>query len=203
MLVYWNRCCNRCPFVSPEFLIWVLEQLRLCTCNVLGFGSTFYDVVLHCHAYVKSNLRVVYSHPRGSDLAYAQAIMDLTLSVRLRKLRDYYEDDVSMLEKCSTLERKTKLFLAIFNGNWKDTSQKGLVHHCFMGCPCGGLTPAALRQVAADLFVEIVLASKPSVPAVSRWLKCSKAAKWFLTLVTVTAVIVCRLLGCLLVWLES
>ncbi len=150
---------------------------------MLGFGSTFYDVILQCHAYVRSSMRVVYSHPRDCDLAYAKAIMDLTLSVRLRKLQDYYQDQGAMLEKSSILEKKTKLFLAIFNGNWKDTSRNGLLHHCFMGCPCGGLTPAALIQVAADLFVEIVLASKPSVPAVSRWLKCSKSAKWFLTLV--------------------
>ena len=191
----------------PVCLSWV-SHLSTWTTQVLHMqcaGVWFY--ILRCCSSLPCIREIQFA--RGvlaspcSDLAYAQAIMDLTLSVRLRKLRDYYEDDVSMREKCSTLERKTNLFLAIFNGNWKDTSQKGLVHHCFMGCPCGGLTPAALRQVGADLFVEIVLASKPSVPAVSRWLKCSKSAKWFLTLVTVTAVIVCRLLGCLLVWLES
>ena len=124
-------------------------------------------------------MRVVHKRPETADLEFSQKIMDLTMPVRLQKLRDFYsQSDLSGVEgKQRLLEQRTELFLNVFNSNWKRDS---LIHCCYMGCPCGGLPGPELASLASELFVEIILSSRPTVPALSRWLKCSKAAKWFL-----------------------
>ena len=163
-------------FVCSEFF----ETGRFCACNVLGFGSTFFDLVVHCSSYIRSYMQVVYGKPNPQNLQFAKTIMDLTLPVRLKKLQFQYDDDLEGSKKQSILEKRTQLFLEIFNGDWKDSSPSGLKHVCRIGCSCGGLDRSKLADLAANLFVEIVLASRPTVPALSRWLKCSKSAKWFL-----------------------
>lgn len=159
-------------------------QLRFCTCNVLGFGSTFFDLVLQCTSYIEKNMQVVYRRPDDVHLRFAKRIMDLTLPVRLRKLQDMYDSTESPQWKTriSVLEQRTKLFLTVFNSDWTNSSASSLQHCCYLGCPCGGLDRRKLAQLAASLFCEIILASRPTVPALSRWLKCSKSTKWFLKL---------------------
>ena len=74
---------------------------------------------------------------------------------------------------------RIKLFLNIFNSDWKTET---LVHHCSAYCPCGGRGRPAVAQLAATLFVEIVYFSRPPIPALNRWLKCSATSRWFLCL---------------------
>ena len=170
--------------VRAVLIIFILSLFRFCTCNVLGFGSTFYDLVLQCSGYIRRNMRVTHCLPDLNDLKFAKRVMDLTLPVRLRKLQDMYDsENLQWKVRVSTLQQRTELFLAVFNSNWKRTSEADLVHCCFMGCPCGCKSRAEVADLAANLFTEIILASRPVVPALSRWLKCSKSTKWFLQFV--------------------
>lgn len=43
----------------------------------------------------------------------------------------------------------------------------------------GGASKKELRIMAKLLFCQVVLGSKPQVPALSRWMKCRATAKWF------------------------
>lgn len=101
-------------------------------------------------------------------------------------MKSFMREDVSEAEvssKMSALEQKIDRFLVIFNGCWRDSSPNGLVHHCHVGCACGGMRQDELALVASELYIEVMLCGRPSVPALSRWLKCAKTAKWFLPLV--------------------
>ena len=159
-----------------------VPTVRFCTCRVLGYGSTFYDLVVHCAEYIRKNMKVVYTPSNPEHIKYAKKILDMTMSVRIAKLKYCLDESGNMTntKKMSLLQQKVDMFLAILNSNWKSPSS--LWHHCTMGCPCGGLPQHQLAEQAANLFVEVVLASKPGVPALSRWLKCSRTARWFLIL---------------------
>lgn len=166
-----------------EFGLPLAHSLSFCLSNVLSYGSTFYDLVLNSCSIIRSRLRIVHAKPCPENMRFARKIMDITLPVRLKKLHSLYEHQGEGMvdSRKSVLQKRTEMFLTVFNGNWKDTSVNGLVHCCQLGCKCGGLDATSLGNLAADLFAEVVLSSRPTVPALSRWLKCSKSSKWFLS----------------------
>lgn len=156
---------------------------RFCICRVLGYGSTFYDLVMRCADYVRANIRIVYGRRVSSTwLDYAKTIMQISMPARSRKMTDFLDGQGSGTlnenERGALLQRRLNLFLSIFNGNWKDPNN--ICHYCGVGCPCGGLKSKDLAELAAGLYVEVLLASRPTVPALSRWMKCAKTSKWFL-----------------------
>lgn len=144
--------------------------MRFCLSNVISYGQTFLDIVGHTAAYIKKNLRRCYTPPSQKHASFARTILDMALKKR-RKGVD------GKLNK--TLDRQIERFLAIFNGNWSDHTPEGLVHHCSVICSCGCSNVDQLIEAATSSFAEIVLASRPPIPALSRWLKCSDTAKWF------------------------
>ena len=133
---------------------------------------------------------MVYGEPLDSDKEFARQIMNLTMPARLQKMKraqyDREGDGVELQEaaRSSALEQKIELFLCVFNGSWRKSKPSDLVHYCHLNCRCGGRRGIELGNLAAELYIEVILAGRPSVPALSRWLKCAKTAKWFLPLVS-------------------
>ena len=156
-------------FNSHSMTVFATE-IRFCLSNVITYRQTFLDLVNHATIYIKRNIRRVCSPPPTSAVSFARAILDLALAKRLNK-----EDGNS-----TALAIRVQWFLTLFNGDWKDHSKEGLVHHCSVRCPCGCLDISQLAEAASQAYVEIVLASRPPVPALSRWLKCSDTGKWFI-----------------------
>lgn len=146
---------------------------RFCMSNVIAYGQTFLDLVLHVGAYIRQNIRISYDPPNAKRHRFAQSVVHLALA------KQFAKPDSEWKRK---FLRKINLFLLLFNGNWKNWDRAGLVHHCSITCPCGGLRRQALADKAAECYVEIVLCSRPPIPALSRWLKCSETAKWYLNL---------------------
>ena len=148
---------------------------RFCLSNVISYGQTFLDLVLHCAGYIRTNMKVSYNPPHADWRKFASRVVQISLSKRLQK----DSDQSNTRQKLDKLIRK---FLTLFNGNWKDWSPQGLQHHCHVQCECGGLRPHDVAEAAATTFVELVMFSRPPIPALSRWLKCSETAKWYLSL---------------------
>lgn len=138
---------------------------------------------MRCADYVRANIRVVYGRRSSHTCSdYAKTIMQISMPARSRKMTDFLDGQGSGAlngdERGALLQRRLNLFLSIFNGNWKDPTN--ICHYCGVGCPCGGLKSKDLAELAAGLYVEVLLASRPTVPALSRWMKCAKTSKWFL-----------------------
>lgn len=156
---------------------------RFCTCRVLSYGSTFYDLVARCADFVRSNIKVIYQQKPHHGVEYNARIIDLTMSSRVHKMTNFLDGQgdggLEQQERKSLLQKRLELFLCIFNGDWNDTVN--ICHYCNIGCACGGLPQRQIADLAASLYVEVILAGRPTVPALSRWLKCSKTAKWFLS----------------------
>ena len=76
------------------------------------------------------------------------------------------------------LAHMVKWLLVIYNGDWRSPTP---IHHCKLGCECKCESPAQLRLKAMTVFVAFVMGSRPAVPALSRWLKCVKTARWYWT----------------------
>ena len=133
------------------------------------------DLMLQAVAFIRTNMVVVFDAPDPAARKFSHEIMRMTLLQR---------DDSDEDDKTGTLKQKKQdriaLFLNVFNANWKNT--KVIKHHCSVFCPCGGLSRDKLADLAASLFVEIVLFGKPPIPALSRWMKCWKTAMWFMNL---------------------
>ena len=144
-----------------------MSQCRFCLSNVLSFGTTFFDLVLQCTQIIETGIQVSYEPTSPADLAFSKAMLKIAFSGRRKQDLD---DDASM-------NKQTKLFLQIFNGNWKSRS---IVHHCSFQCPCKGTRD--LGKLAGELFAAVALGARPVVPALSRWLKCASTAKWYLLL---------------------
>lgn len=66
--------------------------------------------------------------------------------------------------------------LLMFNGDWRSSR---IAHYCQLGCRCGCRTKEEVVAKAKAALLGVIFATRPSVPALSRWLKCSKTAKWF------------------------
>ena len=124
-------------------------------------------------------MTVVYEAPDPAWAMYAHDVTQLTI-------KQLQSDDSGDLNH---RRQRIKLFLSVFNSDWKKPT---LRHHCCMSCPCGCLPASDLAALAADLYVEIILSSRPPIPALNRWLKCSSTARWFMLLATVSGT------GCLL-----
>lgn len=142
--------------------------------NVIAYGQTFLDLVLHVSAYIKTNMQAVYTPVDPAHQRYARAITEIALTKRLHqgKGRDN--------EWSRKFRARIEMFLLLFNGNWKDSRSTAIRHHCSMKCKCGGLSQQNLAEAAATVFIELVLCSRPPIPALPRWLKCSETAKWYL-----------------------
>lgn len=141
--------------------------------NVIAYGQTFLDLVLHTGAYIKQNIQISYDPPNPEHHRFAKSVVRLALTKKLAKLDNEWK---------AKLLRKIDRFLLIFNGNWKNWSKSGLIHHCSVRCPCGGLNKQILGDMAATSYVEMILCSRPPIPALSRWLKCAETSKWYLIL---------------------
>lgn len=142
-----------------------VSKPRFCMANVISYGQTFLDLVMHSAAYIRQHLHVEYGDVNPSHAAYSARLVKLALKSRLRA-------------DTGALWKKAEQFLTIFNGDWRDWSTKGLLHVCSMHCRCG-YTGGGLAEQAASIYVELVLSSKPPIPALSRWLRCGETAKWF------------------------
>ena len=143
--------------------------------NVVAYGQTFLDLVLHTASYIKMNMRASYEPPDPRHQQFAKAVMNLSLA---KRLRGGDKDSKARIKLLNLMDR----FLLMFNGDWKDWTPQGLVHHCSVTCKCRDIGTSDLGECAAALFVELALCSRPPVPALSRWLKCAETAKWYLFL---------------------
>ncbi len=65
----------------------------------------------------------------------------------------------------------------MFNSDWRS---ERIVHHCWLGCPCKSMSKKEVAMKAVAALIGLVFASRPAVPALSRWLKCSETSQWFL-----------------------
>ena len=74
------------------------------------------------------------------------------------------------------LARKLDDLLTIFNGDWRSSD---LTHHCSLACACGCRNELEVKLAAVRLFSTIIVGCRPPVPALSKWLRCSQAARWF------------------------
>ena len=148
---------------------------RFCLSNVIAYGQTFLDLVLHCANYIRANMKISYEAPEPSWQQFGRRIIHISLAKRLQGPHDKDND------KRRKLRALIQRFLNIFNGDWKQWDPSDLCHHCHVRCACGGLRRAELADMAATTFIELVLFSRPPIPALSRWLKCSETAKWYLS----------------------
>ena len=122
------------------------------------------------------------NRPRACWGQYAKAVLHRCSSAHNDNDSDSDEEVASANgRKAATAQA----FADVFNGNWRDWTEEGLVHYCFLGCQCGCRTTEELKSKAASLFCIFVMASRPKVPALSRWLRCSDTTKWFLLAFTV------------------
>ena len=137
--------------------------------NVVAYGQTFLDLVLHTAAYIRRHMTVCYEPANMKHRRFAESVIKLALGKRLQGTQEWRRK----------LDKRVEAFLTIFNGDWKDWTSGGLKHHCSVRCSCGGLKGPCLGEYAASLYIELVLSSRPPIPALSRWLKCSETAKWF------------------------
>ena len=144
--------------------------MRFCCANVVSFGQTFCELILQATGLIKQKMQVVYVKPDPSWSFFSQRIAALSL----KELREPPKDSGS-----DERRKRIQLFLDIFNSDWKSPV---LCHHCSVYCPCGGLPQPELAALAASLFVEVVFFSRPPIPALNRWLKCSATARWFASL---------------------
>ena len=133
----------------------------------MGYGQTFLDLMLAAAVVIKSNIRIEYTEARPKDRKFAEAIMRLCHIGQVR-------DDSSHEHQTKRQERR-ELFLRIFNGNWRSTT---ITHHCSMYCPCSGASKEKLGDLAAGLYAEFILSSKPRIPALNRWLRCADTSKF-------------------------
>ena len=166
--------CMCCEFHSMSLGLgclicaWAPVLLRFCISNVLNFGTSFFDLVLQCTELIENSIRVSFEPPSPSNMKFAKDMLQAAMEGR-RKLNLHGSEHPE--------SRQASLFLSIFNGNWKSNV---ITHHCSYECPCKG--SRSLGKLAGEVFAEVVLGARPTVPALSRWLKCASTAKWFLPL---------------------
>ena len=151
-------------------------MLRFCCSNVLAYGQTFLDLVLHTSTYIKTHMQVVYSTPDSSWKRHASSIMQRTHLDKSNQAEAATDSELT-----STKAARLDLFLEIFNSNWKHTGTQDLKHHCRVGCPCKCVSRTELADLASSLYVELILFGRPPIPALNRWLRCRETAKWYLT----------------------
>lgn len=157
----------------PEYVPPII--LRFCLSNVIAYGQTFLDLVLHISAYIRNNMKISFEVPDPSWRTYASRVLKMSLSKRLQGAKD---KGAQHRQKLTELMDR---YLVVFNGDWRDTRPQGLTHYCHVQCGCGGLRPEDLAQLASSTFIELAMFSRPPIPALSRWLKCSETAKWYLS----------------------
>ena len=74
---------------------------------------------------------------------------------------------------------KAHTLIKMFSSNWRNWTADGLVHHCYLGCGCENLNDTKVRAWAAIL--DVIFAARPIIPALSRWTKCCKTARFFVS----------------------
>lgn len=164
------------PVGTRQSVTGVWNFARFCLANVISFGQTYFDLILHCASYIKSKFQVVCGEqPKKEWGEFSAAIAKISLK-QLRS-ETYSEGDAGS-PSASRLE-KIKLFLGIFNGDWRQSEVR---HYCSPGCVCNRVTRERLVELAVSAYVEVVLHSRPPIPALNRWLKCSSTARWYLFL---------------------
>ena len=165
--------------VHPSIACGFLLLPRFCASNVVSFGQTFCELILQSSAFIKQNMTVVYEAPDPAWAMYAHDVAKLTIKQLRSDLASHKYDPGDLNHR----RQRINLFLSVFNSDWKSPV---LRHHCSMTCPCGCLPASDLAALAAELYVEIILGSRPPIPALNRWLKCSSTARWFMLLATVS-----------------
>ena len=75
-------------------------------------------------AMFRKNFRVKLGDPDRNDVAYSQAVLDMTI------LRGIANEDV-VPRHCEIQRDRADKLLKMLNGNWKSTL---IVHHCSYGC---------------------------------------------------------------------
>lgn len=147
-----------------------------CSAKVLHAGNTFFDLITHVANEILENMEVVYGqNPQSSaDQQYAESVLALAYPVWILN-DDLDDDDLEKHRRRRILKEKLGWLKLIFNGDWRGP----LRHYCRLGCPCACGSAQAVRQKAVIVFLDVVLGARPSVPALSRWCKCSKTATWF------------------------
>ena len=151
---------------------------RFCISNVIAFGHTFFDILLHATAYIRLHIQIRHSKPDPSWRRYAEEVMKLAD----RKSKSPDSDGQSEGAQTQKQQQRRQLFFQIFNGDWRNHSPEGLIHHCHMQCPCKGMSQKDLGELAANLYVENILSARPQIPALSRWLRCADTCCWYLSL---------------------
>ena len=142
---------------------------RFCVSNVISYGHTFLDIILQVTYVIRATMVISHSPPDPRNRTYAEHVLR----------HAGVGNSTGGKDRTQKGERLT-LFLTVFNGDW---TSKMPTHHCSVFCHCGGMPREQLVELAADLFVEIVLNCKPSVPALNRWLRCAETARWYVWLV--------------------
>lgn len=141
-----------------------------CLSNVITFGQTFMDLMLSAIAVIKSRLVIVYDPPDPSARKFATEIMNMSL---MQWDNTHEPGDLKKRRR-----DRIALFLNVFNSDWRNNRE--IKHHCSVFCACGGASRSNLADLAASLFVEVILFGRPPIPALSRWTKCWKTAMWYL-----------------------
>ena len=132
-------------------------------------------VILQLQYHIANAKMHLNARPLQQWLEYAKLVLNTSLE------EERVADDGGAASSCESESDKTlrEEFLAVFNGNWKDWSQSGLRHYCWLGCPCGGKQGKELGEYAKVLYCKLVLSRKPQIPALNRWLKCRTTSRWF------------------------
>lgn len=161
-------------FPINRFALFALHALRFCLANVVSFGQNFFELILHSAAFIKSNLEIIYGEePKKSWAVYAHTVLRKTV----KQMRDPKYLEELPADVAAARQEQLRMFLCLFNGDWRSPVPR---HYCSMSCPCGGLPKGELLELAASTYCQVVLCSRPPIPALSRWLKCAATARWYM-----------------------
>ena len=121
--------------------------------------------------HIKTSMQISYDPPDPANGRYAKSILKIAgcCSSEL-------EDSDESREAKARRKERLDLFLAIWNGDWRNPVP---THHCSVYCACGGCGSDKVAELAANLYIEIALSSKPRIPALNRWLRCLDTARWY------------------------
>lgn len=74
------------------------------------------------------------------------------------------------------LQERAAALLLMANGDWRGP----LTHWCSLACPCKG-NPHMVKTLLWLAITDVLFSRIPTVPALSRWTKCSAASRFYVS----------------------
>ncbi len=90
--------------------------------------------------------------------------------------RTEHDDGAESADDSDMRQDRAQFLLRMDNGDWSE--KKFVTHYCRLGCGCQNEQEALCKTVLA--IAQVVMSSRPKVPALSRWTTCLNAARFFM-----------------------